>query len=163
VARPVPSVDEVADRISAYVYGNILLLAALVVLSRHDVESGAGFAIVAGTALSTFAAHAYAERLGATVRSAEHSSWRIVLRDSVPILSSAAVPTAFMVIGSQELLSAAACLRIAEAWIVSRLALTGFIVGRMRGLPVTLGTWIASIGLAAIALVIVAIKVVLTH
>ena len=39
VSRPAP-IDEAADRISAYVYGNILLLAALVVMTREDVRDG---------------------------------------------------------------------------------------------------------------------------
>lgn len=161
-SRPAP-VDEAADRISAYVYGNILLLAALVVLSRADVENGTGLAIVLGTAVSTFVAHTYAERLGAAVRTAEHSSWRAVLRDSVPILSSAVIPALLMVLGALDVLSSTACLRIAESWVVVRIGLTGFIVGRLQGHPVTVRTWIASIGLAATALIVVAIKVVLTH
>ncbi len=162
VPRPAP-IDEAADRISAYVYGNILLLAALVVLAREDVRDGAGLAIVAGTAVSTFVAHTYAERLGAAVRSAEHSSWSVVLRDSVPILSAAAVPALLMGLGALDALPATTCLRLAEAWVVARIALTAFIVGRLQGRPVTVRTWIASVGLAATALVIVAVKVVLTH
>ncbi len=162
VSRPAP-IDEAADRISAYVYGNILLLAALVVLSREDVRDGTGLAIVAGTAVSTFVAHAYAERLGAAVRSAEHSSWTVVLRDSVPILSAAAVPAALMALAALDVGSPTTCLRLAEAWVVVRIALTAFIVGRLQGRPVSVLTWVASVGLAATALLVVAIKVVLTH
>ncbi|MET0930833.1 MAG: hypothetical protein ABWX74_15035 [Aeromicrobium sp.] len=163
MARHRPGPDEVADRISAFVYGNILTLAALVVLRTHEIESGAGLAIVVGTALSTFVAHAYAERLGAEARGTEHRSWKVVLRDSQPILSSAAVPALLMLVGSLEWASPTLCLRLAEAWIVVRLALTGFLVGRLQGRPVTLATWISSAGLAAVALVIVGLKVVLTH
>jgi hypothetical protein len=162
-ARPAPSIDEIADRISAYVYGNILTLAALVVLHTDEIEHGVGLAIVVGTALSTFAAHAYAERLGVEARGSAHASWTVVLRDSMPILSSAAVPALLMVVGSLEWASPTACLRIAEAWVVIRLALTGFIVGRLRGQDVTAKTWLSSIVLALIAIAIVGIKVVLTH
>jgi hypothetical protein len=161
-SRPAP-VDEAADRVSAYVYGNVLLLAALVVLSREDARDGAGLAIVAGTAVSTFVAHTYAERLGAAVRSVEHASWSVVLRDSVPILSAAAVPAALMGAAALDVLPATASLRLAETWVVVRIALTAFIVGRLQGRPVTLRTWVASVGLAATALVVVAVKVVLTH
>lgn len=162
IPRPAP-IEEAADRISAYVYGNILLLAALVVLSNRDVEDGTAVAIVAGTAISTFVAHTYAERLGAAVRTDDHASWRVTLRDSVPILSAAAVPTAFMALAATDVLSATACLRIAEAWVVSRIALTGFMVGRLQGRPVTFRTWLGSLALAATALAVVALKVVLTH
>ncbi len=163
MARREVSREEVADRISAYVYGNILTMAALVVLHHDEIESGAGLAIVVGTAVSTFVAHAYAESLGGIARGAEDPSLRVVLRDSMPIISAAAVPVLLMAVGALEWIDPVVCLRIAEAWVVVRLALTGFIVGRLRGIPVTLHTWIASIGLAAVALVIVAIKVVLTH
>jgi hypothetical protein len=161
--RTALSPDDVADRISAYVYGNILTLAALVVLRRDEVEDGFGLAIVTGTALSTFVAHAYAERLGAEARGTQHTSWRIVLRDSIPILSSAVLPALAMLVGTLDWVSPTVCLRTAESWVVIRLALTGFIVGRLRGLPVTVHTWISSVALAAIAVVIVGIKVVLTH
>lgn len=155
--------DEIADRVSAYVYGNILTLAALVVLRHDEVENGASLAIVAGTALSTFAAHAYAERLGAEVRGAEHASWRVVLRDSTPIMSAAAVPVALMAVGALGWLEPPVCLRIAEAWVVLRLGLTGFFMSRLRGSPVTVRTWITSIGMATVAVAIVGVKVVLTH
>ncbi|NRQ51683.1 hypothetical protein [Aeromicrobium stalagmiti] len=160
--HPEVSPDEVADRISAYVYGNILTLAALVVLHTDEVENGAGLAIVVGTALSTFVAHAYAESLGGAARG-HASSFGVVLRDSLPIMSAAAVPALLMLAGALEWFSPTVCLRIAETWVVVRLALTGFIVGRLRGMPVTFHTWVASIGLAAVALAIVAVKVVLTH
>ena len=163
MARRDPSPDEIADRISAYVYGNILTLAALVVLHDDEVGSGVAVAIVTGTALSTFVAHAYAESLGGAARGGEGPSWRHVLRDSRPILSAAGVPALLMAVGAVDWMSPTACLRTAEAWVVVRLALTGFIVGRLRGLPVTLHTWIASVGLAVVAVAIVAIKVVLSH
>ena len=158
-----PSADEIADRISAYVYGNILTLAALVVLHTDEIERGIGLGIVVGTALSTFVAHAFSERLGAEARGSATASWRVVLADSTPILSSAAVPALLMLAGSLEWASPTVCLRLAEVWVVVRIGLSGFIVGRLQGRPVTLRTWIASIGLALIAVVIVGIKVALTH
>ncbi|MET0766237.1 MAG: hypothetical protein ABWY50_01195 [Aeromicrobium sp.] len=161
--RHQPSIEEIADRISAYVYGNILTLAALVVLHTGEIERGVGLAIVVGTALSTFVAHAFAERLGAEVRGTAHAAWSVVLRDSMPILSSAAVPALLMLVGSLGLASPTVCLRLAETWIVGRLALTGFFVGRLQGRPVTIRTWFASGGLAVAALLIVGVKVVFTH
>jgi hypothetical protein len=163
MARPQVSPDAIADRISAYVYGNILTLAALVILHVDEVERGIGAGIVVGTALSTFVAHTYAESLGAAARGADHSTAREVLRDSTPIISAAAVPTLLMIVGSLDGASPTLCLRLAEGWIVSRLALTGFILGRLQGRPVTFRTWVASVGLALVAVAIVGVKVVLTH
>ncbi len=154
---------EAADRISAYVYGNILMLAALVVLSDDEIGSGAAVVIVLGTGVSTFVAHTFAERLGAVVRGTDRATWIAELRSSVPIVSAATVPAVLMVVGSQGWLDTTWCLRLAEAWIVVRLFILGLVVGRLQGHSVTLRTWIASAALAASALVVVALKVVLTH
>lgn len=162
MARPIPSRDEIADRISAYVYGNILVLASLVVLHHDEIERGFGFAIVFGTAVSTFIAHAFSEGLGASVRQNGHSM-RHILRDSLPIVSAASVPAGLMAVGAFGWLDPVLCLRLAEAWVIIRLAITSFIVGRLQGHPVTGFTWIASLALAGVAVGIVAIKVILTH
>ncbi|MFI5427474.1 hypothetical protein [Aeromicrobium sp. UC242_57] len=163
MARPIPSRDEIADRISAYVYGNILVLASLVVLHHDEIERGFGFALVLGTAVSTFIAHAFSEGLGASVRQNEHASMQHILRDSLPIVSAASVPAALMAVGAFGWIEPVVCLRLAEAWVIVRLAITSFIVGRLQGHPVTGRTWFASLALAAVAVAIVAIKVVLTH
>jgi hypothetical protein len=160
--RP-PPIDEAADRISAYVYGNILVLAALVLLTHDDIEHGAGLAIVAGTAVSTFVAHAFAERLGSAVREGEHARLRVVLRDSLPIISSAALPALLMAAAAIGWLSPAVALRIAEVSVVARLGGTAFVVSRLQGRPVTARTWFESIALAVAAVAIVGLKLQLTH
>ncbi|KRC66383.1 hypothetical protein ASE12_17420 [Aeromicrobium sp. Root236] len=160
--RP-PSRDEAADRISAYVYGNILVLSSLIVLYNKDVRSGAGLAIVLGTAVSTFAAHAYSEWLGSAVREGGHASLPVVLRDSLPIMSAASGPAVFMAVGAFEWLPAKVCLELAEAWVIARIAATGFALGRLQGRPVTAITWIASLALAAVAFAIVGLKLALAH
>lgn len=99
--RPL-SPESAASRISAYVYGNILVLAALVPITTSPEYIG--IAIVIGTALSTFIAHVFAESVAQSVRSGAQltRSERIEeLRDSVPILSSAVLP----------------CLVLATAWV----------------------------------------------
>jgi hypothetical protein len=160
--RP-PSSDEAADRISAYVYGNILVLAALVLLTRDDVQHGSGLAIVAGTAVSTFVAHAFAERLGSAVRGGEHARVDVVLRDSLPIISSAALPAALMGAAAIGWISPLVALRIAEVSVVVRLAGTAFVVSRLQGRSVTAHTWFESVALALTAVAIVGLKLLLTH
>ncbi|MFC5679593.1 hypothetical protein [Aeromicrobium endophyticum] len=160
--RP-PSTDEAADRISAYVYGNILVLAALVLLTNDDIDHGAGLAIVAGTAVSTFVAHAFAERLGSAVREGEHARMRVVLRDSLPIISSAALPALLMGAGAIGWISPAVALRIAEVSVVVRLGGTAFVVSRLQGRAVTAHTWFESMALAVTAVAIVGLKLLLTH
>lgn len=160
--RP-PPIDEAADRISAYVYGNILMLAALVLLTHDDVEHGSGLAVVAGTAVSTFVAHAFAERLGSAVREGQHAHLRVVLRDSLPIISSAALPALLMGVAAIGWISPVAALRIAEVSVVLRLGGTAFVVSRLQGRPVTGRTWIESIALAVAAVAIVGLKLLLSH
>ena len=85
--------ESAASRISAYVYGNILVLAALVPITNSPEYIG--IAIVAGTALSTFIAHVFADSVAQSVRSGEQLSRdeRLAeLRNAVPILSSAVLP-----------------------------------------------------------------------
>jgi hypothetical protein len=158
-----PSTDEAANRISAYVYGNILVLAALVLLTRDDVEHESGLAIVAGTAVSTFVAHAFAERLGSAVREGEHARLGVVLRDSLPIISSAALPALLMGAAAIGWISPTVALRIAEVSVVVRLGGTAFVVSRWQERRVTAHTWFESIALAATAVAIVGLKLLLTH
>ena len=57
-------------RISAYIYGNILVLAALIPVTKS--QETVGIAIVVGAALSTFLAHVFAESVGQIAASRPH-------------------------------------------------------------------------------------------
>ncbi len=76
--------DNAASRISAYIYGNILVLTALVpVVTAHK---HVGILVVLATAASTFVAHSFAETVGDSVRrqrAATRSDRIRGLRDSV--------------------------------------------------------------------------------
>lgn len=81
--------NNAASRISAYVYGNVLVLAVLIPIVPGP--NYVGIAIVLGTALSTFVAHAFAESVGHSVRERSRlttAERRAEVRDSVPILTS---------------------------------------------------------------------------
>jgi hypothetical protein len=56
--------DNAASRISAYIYGNILVLTALVPIVT--AEKHLGILVVLGAALSTFIAHSFAETVART-------------------------------------------------------------------------------------------------
>ncbi|MGV9858601.1 hypothetical protein ACWDTD_08100 [Gordonia sp. NPDC003425] len=99
-----------ASRLSAYVYGNILVLAAVVAVSPHDLESGHAFWIVIGTGATTYVAHVFADLVaqgsipeahGGSHDSAPTNADRDhvlgELRDAVPIVSSAAAVVALKV------------------------------------------------------------------
>jgi len=64
-ARRTPlDVEDAKQRTTAYVYGNLLVLAAILSVTEEDVDSNRAFWIVLGTAISTFVAHVFAEAMG---------------------------------------------------------------------------------------------------
>src|SRR3954469_4519853 len=91
-----------ARRTTAYVYGNVLVLAALAVVSPADVTTGRGFWLVLGTAVSTYIAHVFAEAMGDQVTHPEPITGRTVLRlarESFPVLTSGVLPAAILLLG----------------------------------------------------------------
>jgi hypothetical protein len=145
-------------RLSAYVYGNILILAALVPF-QDDTDVRHAILVVIGTALSTFVAHAFAEFLGGggTVHPGE------LLRESLPILTTALVPLLFLLIARAGRLPAPTAVLIAELIIIGRIASTGMISARLRAERSRFRILLAGILVAAVALGIVLLKVALTH
>jgi tellurite resistance protein TehA-like permease len=157
-------VEDSASRISAYVYGNILVLAALVPL--HDASTTRAALVVVGTVLSTFIAHAFAESVGRSARigrpltRAEHFE---ELRDSVPVLTSGVVPAAVVGLDALGVLEQQTALLLAELWVVSRIAGLGIVMTRLRGEKLSKDTLAACSLLAFAAIAVVAVKLVLTH
>ncbi len=158
------SPSSAASRISAYVYGNILVLAALVPITTSPEY--VGIAIVLGTALSTFIAHVFAETVAQAVRSGEQltRSERIEeLRDSVPILSSAVLPCLILLTAWIGWLEPRTAHILAEVAVLVRIGSTIFVVRRLQGRRPTTRTVVTAIGLALVATVVVIVKVILTH
>ena len=171
-ARRTPlELDDASQRTTAYVYGNLLVLAALVALSGDEVESGRAFWIVLGTAVSTFVAHVFAEAMGASVRNAAgpkpvdptvRDAW-LLARESYPILTSGFLPAAIIALGWLEILSADPALFIAEGVTLLRIASTGIIVARLRNEPSSLRIILIGIAVAVVGALISGLKVYLTH
>ncbi|AOW92185.1 hypothetical protein BFN03_04245 [Rhodococcus sp. WMMA185] len=156
--------EHAASRISAYIYGNILVLAALIPVTQS--QETLGIAIVVGTALSTYLAHTFAESVGQTLRlnrSLTSTERRKELRDGLPILTSAAVPCAILATAFLGWLQPTTAQLIAEIVIIVRISSTSYVISRLRREKVTLGTHWAAITLAVIAAAIVVFKVFLTH
>lgn len=166
LSRSVPlDRDNAASRISAYVYGNILILAALIPLTVSRSDSGPIF-IVVSTALSTFIAHAFAEGVGRAVRSGRQltSVERLTeLRDSLPVLSSAVVPVIVLATATIGWLEPFTAQVIAEVAVLLRIASMVFVITRLRGERPSGSTVLAAAALAVIATAVVVVKVVLTH
>ncbi|RVW05204.1 hypothetical protein [Rhodococcus xishaensis] len=166
LSRSVPlDRDNAASRISAYVYGNILILAALIPETASDSDTRI-IAVVAGTALSTFVAHAFAEGVGKSVRAGRQLTTveRLAeLRDSVPVLSSAVVPVVVLATALLGWLEPSTAQLIAEVTILVRIASMVFVIARLRGERPSGYTLIGAAALAISATAIVVLKLVLTH
>ena len=122
------SQHEASRRLSAYVYGNILILAALVPF-QEDTDVRHAMVVVIGTALSTFIAHAFSEFLGGD--GSVHP--RALLRESMPILTTALVPLLLLLISRIGRLESHTAVLVAELVIIGRIASTGMIAARSAG------------------------------
>ena len=149
---------EASRRLSAYVYGNILILAALVPF-QEDTDARRAMVVVIGTALSTFIAHAFSEYLGGdgSVRP------RALFRESMPILTTALVPLLLLWLSQVTRLQMSTALLVAEIVIVGRIASTGMVAARLRDEKSRLRVLLAGVVVAAVAFGIVSLKVALTH
>ncbi|GES38501.1 hypothetical protein RAJCM14343_3766 [Rhodococcus aetherivorans] len=156
--------DNAASRISAYIYGNVLVLAALVPIITGPKY--VGIAIVLGTALSTFVAHAFAEAVGHTVRQGTpltRAEKIAELRNSVPILSSAVLPCVILGLGWLGWLEPRTAQLLAEVAVLLRIGGIVFVIGRLNGERPGRTSLVSAVALTAVAATVVLVKVILTH
>ncbi|HEY2792836.1 MAG TPA: hypothetical protein VGJ28_10790 [Micromonosporaceae bacterium] len=158
---------EAAQRVSAYVYGNILVFAALVPLETGVVTSGRAVLIVLGVAVSTFIAHIFAELLGGAIEhdpdAEDDDDWWSRLRGSVPIVSSATVPAALLVAAWIGWIPATAATLASEIYVMVRLAFIGIVVARLSNTGSFTRTLLAGLAAAGVAAAISILKVLTTH
>jgi hypothetical protein len=155
-----------ASRTSAYVYGNVLILTVLVSLSDDDARTGAAILIVLGTAFSTFLAHLFAGAVGASMLDEYPFEWGTLLhhtRDAVPVLTSGFVPAALLVLVWLGLAPGIPVLVAADVLLIVRIGSTGVVAKRLRGEPNSLRLVLTGVCLSLVGVVVVAIKVLLTH
>ncbi|RFA10648.1 hypothetical protein B7R54_16630 [Subtercola boreus] len=163
VELPLP---RIRSRVSAYLYGNILVLAAVIGAAEGTSTHWSALLIVAATTVTTFLAHVVSHGIGQQIgRSGEDARLHIgqELRDAVPILSSGLVPLVVLALGALGVLSVLWVEIIAGGVLVLRIALTGIQVERVSDNRSPAGVLWAGFALAAVSLVIVALKVLFTH
>jgi len=156
--------DRAESRVSAYVYGNVLVLAAVVGTSPATVASGAAVAVVVGTVLSTYVAHVLAHSIGSLFGGEEgRSAVRVQLRDAVPVLSSGVIPALLLTgtaLGWLPLLWGQA---LAAGVVLARIAATGVVYRRLREDVSLRRAWTVGALAAGVAAVAVVLKLTLTH
>jgi hypothetical protein len=122
--------------VSAYVYGNVLVMATLLSLRPDDLRGPTGVLYVLGVGVSTFLAHMVGDAVGRRVR--DGRSIRLVdvrreIRDSLPIGTAATVPAAILLLAWTGLVDARVVLALALVVTGLRLALLGSAVERFSG------------------------------
>lgn len=185
-SRPMTA-EDVSGRITAFVYGNILVLAALIALRPEDLLGPKAIAYVLGTGVSTFLAHVISEWVGSSVHTHTHTQDRAhahahahdragggagghagsrfthLLEDALPIASSALTPALLMAAALLGWIGPTVALLAAIIVTVLRMAGLGWVVGRLRRQPASFRTFLAGIVLAAVCSAVAVLKWWLTH
>ena len=161
------SVDDAASRASAFVYGNVLVLAALIALGPENLSGPHGVLYIVGTAVSTFVAHLLGESVAGRIRHPgappAREEVRVHVRNARPIASSATAPALFLAAAWAGWLDSPTAWVLAQAATLGRLALLGAAVARWRGERSPLRVVVAGIVLAAVVALVSVLKFVLTH
>ena len=123
-----------ASRISAYVYGNVPVLAAIVAANPSAARTGEAFVYIVGTALTAFLAHILVHTFSASALHGKVSGQetRQELRDASPILTAGFTPAVMVGVGALAQLDGRISLGAAAALILARLAFIGPVVERLR-------------------------------
>ncbi|MCP2276151.1 hypothetical protein SAMN04244553_0974 [Nocardia amikacinitolerans] len=156
--------ENAASRISAYIYGNVLVLAALVPITTSAKH--VGILVVLGTALSTFVAHVFAEAVGYSVRHRSRSTRAEMvheLRNSVPILSSAVLPCVVLATGWLGWLEPRTAQIAAELAVLVRIGGIVFVIGHLNGERPNRASVLTAAFLTVVAATVVIVKILLTH
>ncbi len=160
-------VERVRSRVSAYIYGNIFVLAAIFATSPEGVAHWSAVVIVGATSVTTFFAHIVAHNIGQAIGRPDEEDLRAQLareaRDAVPIMTSGTVPAVLLALGAVGWLPPVLSQLLAEAYVVVRLAGTGIIVRRLSGATARRGGLWSGLALAGIGVVIAALKEIFTH
>ena len=155
----------VAERVTAAAYGTVLVLAALAVLSPDNVEAGHGWEIIAGVGLATWMAHLYAQTIGDHLlhgSTIDRKEIGRAMADGSPILLAAVAPAIVLLLGRLDVLEARTALIVAVLVAFLQLVGVGVFVGRIVSTRQG-GVWWYAIATAAVGLVVVTVKLILTH
>lgn len=177
VARPM-SLDkqDMAHYVSAYTYGNFLILAALMTLDEHSILSGAGAVTVLATGVCTFIAHVVAESQENRVLAGGTPTKEVIvhgLKNALPILTTTIFPVIilWLAMGTKhdlyDELAADITMVVCVLTVIIRIFMLGFRIAKFRGTAVTFRSFFrtlsSSLVLTGVVIAVAAAKVLLTH
>ena len=154
--------DDAARRVSAWIYGTVLALAGLVLVSPKMSDEGGGAAVLIGIGVGTLLAHVFADLIGEEVRerrkltSAERNT---ILRDLLPVLTGMLPPAALLALGTLDSVSGPWMLGLAFAITLLRLPLVAVIVAARTGRH---PMW-SLVVVSGVGILIVVVKVLISH
>ncbi|EFV93387.1 hypothetical protein ES5_01081 [Dietzia cinnamea P4] len=157
-------IERARERLSSYIYGNILVLTVAAAASAEAIEHGAAVVSVVATTITTFLAHALAHvvahRIGTQNEPME--SPLPTLKGAVPILTSGVVPAGLYLLAFLDVFPSTAVQVVASGYLVVRIGFIGVVVRRLSGRRSRLALW-SGISLAALSILIVALKLTFAH
>lgn len=152
------------NRVSAYVYGDVLVLAATAGVDDDAIRSGVALLVVVGTVASTYVAHVLADVVGAVFGGHEvRTALLDELRDSLPIISAGVPPLLLFGVAALGWPPPGWAQSVSSALLVLRLGSVGAVYHHLKQ-PIG-WTRAAQFGIvvAGVAAVAVALKLVLMH
>jgi hypothetical protein len=161
------TVESARARTSSYIYGNILMLAATLGVTLTDITHGAAVITVLGTAVTTFLAHVLSHivshRIGHEDDDDARETVREILRDAWPIVTSGLVPVVLLAVAWLGWIPASVAQNVAAIVLIVRIGLVGLLIQRLSGRKASFVAFWSGVGIAVLALLIVAAKLLFTH
>jgi hypothetical protein len=160
------SVARARSRISAYVYGDVLVLGALLTVEVEVGHPGMETLTVALTTVITYVAHVVSDAIGDRLGRdpGEHAAHLpSELRDALPIASAGVLPTLLVLLGSLGLIPVMAAVAIGVAVVALRLAAVGVVIARWTGEPAPLTAITAGVTVALLGAAVGLLEVLVAH
>lgn len=162
-----PRADVPERRISAFIYGNILVLSVLLVLAPDALRTTSGIISVLGVGVSTYVAHVVSDLFAHLLRHPDGAglSARLTddLRDALPIATSALLPTTVLLAAWLGWLAPELAWTLAIGGMLVRLSLLGPIAAWIAREPFSLWPFLAGVLAAVLIAGIALLKALLIH
>ena len=154
--------EDAARRVSAWIYGTVLAVAGLTLVTPEMSDEGGGAAILIGIGLGTLLAHIFADLIGEEVRERRkltNEERREILRDLLPVLTGMLPPAALLALGTLPSVSGPWMLVVAFAVTLLFLPFIALIVAARTGRHPLWSLFLVS----GLGIVVVVIKVLVSH